>query len=43
VTPPPRPRGRPRKEGNGKAASQLAIEADMESALDNLLGESKSL
>jgi len=43
VTPPPRPRGRPRKEGNGKAAPQLAIEADMESALDNLLGESKSL
>jgi hypothetical protein len=43
VTPPPRPRGRPRKEGNGKAAPQLAIEADMESALDSLLGESKSL
>ena len=39
----PRPRGRPRKESNGKAAPQLAIEADMESALDSLLGGAESL
>jgi hypothetical protein len=40
----PRPRGRPRKEGNGKTApAPLQIEVDMESALDSLLGDSKSL
>lgn len=44
VAPPaPRPRGRPRKESNGKSSPQLAIEADMESALDSLLGGAESL
>ena len=44
VQPPaPRPRGRPRKEGNGKTQLPLQIEQDMESALDSLLGDSKSL
>jgi len=42
--PAPRPRGRPRKEGNGKTQpAALQIEADMESALDSLLGGAKSL
>jgi hypothetical protein len=47
VEPPaPRPRGRPRKDasaGNGKTQPALQIEADMESALDSLLGGAKSL
>ena len=46
VAPPaPRPRGRPRKDAgiNGKAQPTLQIEADMESALDSLLGGTKSL
>ena len=41
--PAPRPRGRPRKYTNGKAAAPLQIEQDMESALDSLLGDGKSL